>query len=204
MGTAGLVVVLFATRPYRDWISRASFATAYPALLLLVATLCIGPLNLLRKRRAAISNDLRRDVGIWAGCVGLAHSMVGQCVHLRGRPWLYYVYENRRKHLLLFRHDLFGFANFSGLVAALLLLALLATSNDASLRSLGTPRWKQLQRWNYLCFGLAAVHTMLYQISEGKVSSFVLLSGISIAWTVALQLIGYSKRKANRGAVHRA
>jgi methionine sulfoxide reductase heme-binding subunit len=198
VGTVFSFVVLFVTRPYPDWISRASFATAYPALFLLLATLCLGPLNLLRKKRNPSSSDLRRDVGIWAGTVGAMHAVIGQCVHLRGRPWLYYVYEHRLGHVLPFRHDLFGFANFSGLLAALVLLALLATSNDLCLKSFGTPRWKQLQRWNYLCFGLAAVHTILYQITEGKINSFVALGGISMLLTLALQLSGYMLRRQRR------
>ncbi len=197
-GSIVCVAVLFATRPYRDWLSRASFATAYPALLLLIGTLCIGPLNLLRKQRNPISSDIRRDVGIWAGCIGVLHAVIGQCVHLRGRPWLYYVYEHRLGHLLPVRHDLFGFANFSGLFAALVLLALLATSNDLSLRSLGTPRWKQLQRWNYIYFALAAIHTILYQISEGKMTGFVIVSGIGIVSTFVFQLSGYTMRRRKR------
>lgn len=201
IGTISSAAILYATRPYRDWISRASFATAYPALLLLLATLCIGPLNLLGKRRNPISSDLRRDVGIWAGILGLVHAVVGQCVHLRGRPWLYYVYEHRQAHLIPFRHDLFGFANFSGLVAALVLLALMATSNDFSLRWLGTPRWKQLQRWNYLCFGMAAIHTILYQTSEGKMTRFVVLGGIGIVSTLVLQLSGYKLRQQRPAAM---
>jgi sulfoxide reductase heme-binding subunit YedZ len=198
IATVASVAILFVTRPYKDWISRASFATAYPALLFLIATLCVGPLNLLRKQRNPISSDLRRDIGIWAGVIGLVHAVVGQCVHLRGRPWLYYVYDHRLPHLVPLRHDLFGFANFSGLLASLVLLALLATSNDLSLRSLGTPRWKQLQRWNYLCFGLTATHTILYQISERKMSSFVILGGIGIVLTLTLQLSGYTLRRQRR------
>jgi sulfoxide reductase heme-binding subunit YedZ len=198
VAAAGSIVLLFVTRPYKDWISRASFATAYPALLFLIVTLCVGPLNLLRKQRNPISSDFRRDVGIWAGVIGLTHAVVGQCVHLRGRPWLYYVYDHRLPHLIPLRHDLFGFANFSGLLASLLLLALLATSNDLSLRSLGTPRWKQLQRWNYVCFGLTAIHTTLYQISEGKLNSFVILGGIGMVLTLILQLTGYTLRRQSR------
>jgi len=96
--------------------------------------------------------------------LGFFRAAVGQSVRLRGRPWLYYIYENwQQKHLLPVRHDLFGLANFTGLIATLILLALLATSNDASLRKLGTPGWKQLQRWNYVCFALTAVHTFTYQ-----------------------------------------
>ena len=191
------VAILYATRPYRDWISRASFATAYPALILLSATLSIGPLNLLRGRRTPVSTDLRRDIGIWAGILGVTHAVVGQCVHLRGRPWLYYVYE-KKNHLVPLRHDLFGWANYTGLAGALLLLALFATSNDLSLRAMGTPQWKKLQRWNYACFALAAIHTLLYQRSEKLHGPFVTAAVFSISIALLLQLAGFYKRHAAR------
>lgn len=196
VATIACVMLLFATRPYRDWISRLSFATAYPALLLLIATLCMGPFNILRKRRNPISSDLRRDVGIWAGLIGILHAVIGQCVHMRGRPWLYYMYERRAEHLFPFRHDVFGVANYTGLLASLILLVLLASSNDLSLRALGTPGWKKLQQWNYLCFGLTAIHTALYQTTEGKLNTFVMASTLGVLLTVALQLAGVSRRRA--------
>ena len=76
---------------------------------------------------------------------------------MRGRPWLYYIYGPREVHAFPLRHDLFGFSNYTGLCSALLLLLLLATSNDNSLRVLGTPRWKQLQRWNYFAFAFGVL-----------------------------------------------
>ncbi len=97
IATAG-AVLLFVTRPRADVISRLSFATAYPALALLAVTLLIGPWTLLRKLPNPTSNDLRRDFGIWAGIVGVVHAAIGQCVHLRGRPWLYYVYGRQEHH----------------------------------------------------------------------------------------------------------
>ena len=45
----------------------------------------------------------------------------------------------------------------------LLLILLLATSNDFSLRRFGTHKWKQLQRWNYAVFALVAVHSFAFQ-----------------------------------------
>src|SRR6185437_13788538 len=60
-----VVLLLYFTRPYRDFWTKASFSTAYPALLLLFLTLIIGPLNILTRKRNPISSDLRRDVGIW-------------------------------------------------------------------------------------------------------------------------------------------
>ena len=113
------VLLLYITRPYRDVVTKISFATAYPALVLLAATLLIGPWNLLRGKRTPISSDWRRDVGIWAGIWGLVHTVIGQNVHLRGRPWLYYIYEPGKAHSFPLRHDLFGFANYTGLISAL-------------------------------------------------------------------------------------
>ena len=63
LGTAVSVVVLYITRSYRDVVTKISFATAYSALILLVATLLIGPWNLLRGNRVPISDDWCRDVG---------------------------------------------------------------------------------------------------------------------------------------------
>src|SRR5579863_618776 len=67
------VVALYSTRPYPDVISRASFATAYPALALLAATLLVGPWNVLRRKANPVSSDLRRDLGICAGILGILH-----------------------------------------------------------------------------------------------------------------------------------
>ena len=189
------VAILYLTRPYRDVLSRASFATAYPALLLLACTLLLGPWRLLRNKRNPISDDLRRDIGIWAGLLGILHAVVGQCVHLRGRPWLYYVYEAKSKHSFPLRHDLFGFANYTGAIATLVLLALLATSSDYALRAMGTPRWKQLQRYNYALFALTILHALAYQFIEKQKFPFVSIVATSIVVTIVLQALGYRRRK---------
>lgn len=187
------VAILYVTRPYKDVLTRMSFATAYPAIVLLCITLLTGPLNILRGRGNPVSSDLRRDIGIWAGILSLLHAAVGQCVHLRGRPWLYYVYGPTEKHVGL-RHDLFGFSNYTGAVATLVLIALFATSNDWSLRALGTPRWKSLQRWNYAVFLLAALHAFGYQGIEKQKMDWVGLMIVCVALTIAVQGAGFWKR----------
>jgi len=190
------VAILYGTRSYSDVLSRASFATAYPALVLLAATLLVGPWNLIRKQRNPVSSDFRRDLGIWAGILSVVHAAVGQCVHLRGRPWLYYIYDRRDHQAFPIRHDLFGLANYTGAFAALLLLALLATSNDYSLRALGTPHWKQLQRWNYAAFALTAVHSFGYQGIETQKASWVVTVILCVAITLSLQMAGFFRRRA--------
>jgi sulfoxide reductase heme-binding subunit YedZ len=191
------VAALYSTRPYKDVVMKASFATAYPALILLVVTLVIGPVNVLLRRRNPVSIDLRRDVGIWAGILALVHTVIGQDVHLRGRPWLYYVYQHPSRHLLPIRHDVFGLANYSGLFCTLLVLLLLATSNDYSLRRLGTRSWKKLQRWNYAAFALLAIHALAYEegIEHQKLPFLgTTLAGLGIA--LILQLSGFAQRRA--------
>ena len=195
IGSFVCVAALYATRPYKDVLTRASFATAYPAIVLLAATLLTGPWNWLRRVPNPVSSDLRRDLGIWAGILSLLHTAVGQCVHLRGRPWLYYVYGPQEHHHGL-RHDAFGFANFTGAASALLVLALLATSNDYSLRKLGTRGWKKLQRWNYAVFALAGVHALLYQEPvEHQQAPFVATVIVCLGFTVLLQVIVFLKRR---------
>lgn len=194
----GAAVLLYLTRAYSDVITRLSFATAYPALVLVGITLAIGPWRVLRKLPIQSSMDLRRDFGIWAGMLGVFHAVVGNFVHLRGRPWLYYIYENwQEKHLQPFRYDTFGIANYTGLIAALILLTLVATSNDVALRKLGTPGWKSLQRWVYGCFVLTAVHTYVYILSIKSVDvPWLIVATLTILITVAFQWIGYLRRRA--------
>jgi methionine sulfoxide reductase heme-binding subunit len=197
LATALVVFSLYVTRPYPDVITRLSFSTAYPALVLLVITLWIGPWNLLRRKRTPVSSDLRRDIGIWAGILGILHTGIGFCVHLRGRPWLYFVYQRSEGHTFPLRHDIFGFANYTGLIATVVLFLLFVTSNDYALRRLGTPRWKQLQRWNYVLFLFAFLHTVAYQTMEKQHASFVAAVAVCGAISLSLQALGYWRRQTN-------
>lgn len=188
------VAVLYFTRGRGDVISWLSFSTAYPALALIAITLLLGPLNLLRRKANPVSTDLRRDFGIWAGILSIVHAGIGQCVHLRGRPWLYYIYGPGEHHHGM-RHDAFGLANYTGALGILLIIVLFATSNDLSLRSLGTAKWKQLQRWNYVGFGLAAAHTIGYFVVEKQKIPYVSMAAVCIAVTIVLQMWGFAARR---------
>ena len=199
----GVTWVLAVTRPFSQVIPRLAFASAYPALVLMCLTLLLGPWKMFFGQRIQTSFDLRRDIGIWAGIMGLFHTGVGQFVHMAGKFWLYDLSPAWQKtHVQPFRHDIFGFSNDTGLIAAFMLLALLATSNDVSLRWLKTPGWKSLQRWNYGCFALTAAHTFGYQMGIGGGRGwFLVVSIASVAITLILQLIGWRRRVAERPAV---
>jgi sulfoxide reductase heme-binding subunit YedZ len=143
---------------------KLTVGMGYLSLLLIGVTLCIGPLNLwLQQRRHhnPVNIMLRRDTGIWAGITGLVHVVFGLMINARGdilsnfRRWTedgYEILVNRR-----------GLSNWIGLVATVVLLGLLLTSNTLMLRRLRGPRWKLLQRSNYVLVTLVLIHTVVYQ-----------------------------------------
>jgi sulfoxide reductase heme-binding subunit YedZ len=173
----------------RDFLSRLSIATAYAALALTGVALLLGPWNVIRSQSNPVSFDLRRDIGIWAGIFAVEHSALGLNVHLRGRMWLYFITEHGR-----WRTDAFGFGNYTGTVAALVFLLLLAISNDASLRKLGLPRWKVWQRMTYVAVVLTFVHGLLYQHIEARASGYRLAYIVTIASVAGIQLAGAVRR----------
>src|SRR6266571_3968188 len=138
---AAIICFAYAATPPPDVRHRLSMATAYAGLIFLAASLWLGPWNVLRRRPNPVSFDLRRDIGIWTGILAILHTIIGLTVHLRGRMWMYFL---KSLHRLKLQNTQFGFANFTGLGAALLFLMLLAISNDLSLRTLKTRRWKSL------------------------------------------------------------
>lgn len=175
---------------------RLSMASAYGSLVLLSATLMIGPWNWLRRRPNPVSSHFRRDIGIWAGVLAVVHMVVGLQVHLEGRFWQYFVWPDGTRHLLPIRLDAFGIANHAGLAAALIALLLLSLSNDASLRALGARRWKSLQRWNYAFALLAVGHGALYQAIEKRTAAFVASFAALALLTLAVQVAGIRAARA--------
>jgi sulfoxide reductase heme-binding subunit YedZ len=163
-------------------------ATAYAGLIFFAVSLWLGPWNVLRMRPNPVSFDLRRDVGIWTGILAIVHTAIGLTVHLRGRMWMYFF---KRLHPLSMQDTQFGFANFTGLAAALLFLMLLAISNDFSLRTLKANRWKSLQRWTYVAFVLTAAHGIAYQLIEKRHVLWVLVFALVMSAVTAGQIFGY-------------
>ena len=190
---AALMAAVASTLHTSDSLFRLSMASAYVALLFLCVALVLGPWNVLRGRPNPVSTDLRRDVGIWAAILGVVHVVVGLQVHMRGKIWLYFFYPSDQPHGVPLRHDPFGFANYAGLGATLILLLLLAISNDVSLRALGTRRWKALQRWNYANVSLVALHSVAYQFVEKRTLLFVVVFSVMILGVAAMQLAGVRK-----------
>ena len=193
-----MVIVFYLTRylTRSDFIwFKLSMASAYTALALLGATLATGPWNVLRSRPNPVSTDLRRDLGIWAGIVGLFHVAVGLQVHAGGDIWLYFFHPPAPERLVV-RLDPAGFSNHTGLIATLLLVILLALSNDYSLRSLGRTRWKTIHRSVYVALLLIVAHGALYQLLEKRILPFVVLFVAMVATVAAVQLAGVRRVRA--------
>jgi methionine sulfoxide reductase heme-binding subunit len=182
----------------RGWRFRQSIATAYTSLALLVFVLVVGPLNVVRRRPNPVSTNLRRDAAIWAGAVGLVHVVLGFQSHMKGKFWQYFVLPGDGGWLVRIRFDEFGFANFTGLGATLILILLLALSNDASLRSFGSQRWKALQRTSYGAIILVVAHGIVYQMMEERKLSFVLVNALLILIALAFQLAGFRRIRLMR------
>ncbi len=166
-----------------------SLATGYVGAALLAITLSLGAWKILRGRSNPVSTDLRRGIGIWCGVLSIVHVIIGLNVHMKS--WtLYFVTETGG-----WRTDFFGLANYTGLAATLVVLTLLATSNDFSFTDLKSKRWKAIQRWNYVFAALVALHAFLYIAVEKRIVPFVFIFGAFSVWTLIIQSIGFQKRR---------
>jgi sulfoxide reductase heme-binding subunit YedZ len=160
----------------------------YLSLLLTALSLIIGPLNLLVRRANPVNIDLRRDIGIWAALTAFLHVFGAFQVRMNGNIVLFFLRPSPSGYRLDFSR--FGISNDLGLLATLLLIALLVTSNDLSLRKLKGKRWKLLQRFNYLLAVLAFAHTYLYQMDGFQQRPFVVATLVGVAITLILQALG--------------
>src|SRR5687767_6648646 len=175
-------------------VQRLSVATAYVGLVLLAATLLVGPLRERMGRATPVSVSLRRDIGIWAAFGGLVHTVVGLQVHMRGEIVRYFVPDaaigGLTKSAIAFLA-----ANYAGVAATMLLVLLLAISNDVALRALGSARWKRIQRLNYLLFALVVAHGALYLVVDRASWALIVLFVVIVAATCQIQLEGRQSRE---------
>jgi sulfoxide reductase heme-binding subunit YedZ len=194
IGGASAVAVLTIAQSFTAPLqTRTSAATAYTALLLLAATLLIGPMKVALHRPTPLSIDLRRDLGIWAAIFATVHTLLAIDTPMRLDIGRVFALNPDRLGI-----DSPATANDVGLAATLLVLLLAALSNDRSIRLMGGSRWKSLQRLSYLLFALAIVHTILYDrlVQPGPFYELLMLGALMIVLT--LQINGWLERNARR------
>ena len=172
---------------------QISMATGYGSLFLMALSLMIGPWNVLRHRANPVSGYLRRDIGIWAGILAVAHVIAGLQVHNIGKMWLYFLLPPEEYSVFPVRLDRYGLTNYAGLFATVIFVMLLCLSNNASLRALGAKRWKFLQRWNYAAAALVCLHGAVNQFLEKRDPGFVLIFIIIVVVALTAQLAGFRR-----------
>jgi DMSO/TMAO reductase YedYZ heme-binding membrane subunit len=157
--------------------------------VLLALTLLIGPANLLLRRRTPVSTSLARDTGTWAAIVSLAHVIVGLKAHgYAGDLFNFVNYFFTADGAL--KTNSFGMGNWTGLAALVIVVGLLALSNDRSLRELKAKRWKNLQRMNYVLFVLVVLHAFFYGALLRMTSPFTVLLIVTVISVVVGQAVG--------------
>ena len=187
------ILGIFFLMEAKNIMFRVSMATAYASFALIGCSLALGPWNIFRNRPNPVHSDLRRDIGIWGGMLGIIHVVFGFQRHMGGKFWLYFFYPEKESHLIPLRYDTFGFANYTGLGSTLVLILLLALSNNVSLRKLGTQKWKSLQRWNYVNFLLIILHGAAYQFLVKRSIAWVAIFLFMVVVVVIFQAGGFSK-----------
>lgn len=161
VGAAGaaLIYVFWLTRPQWDPEMRMWKAVGDASLLLLYATVSIGPSTRLW-RKAAPLVPYRRELGVWFGLLALAHTflVVDGWARWDVRRFLGYEYIPQLDRLVRLESG-FGLANILGLVAIIMTIPLIATSTDWAMRTLGGSAWKFLHNATYVIFWLVVIHT---------------------------------------------
>lgn len=165
-------------------------ATGYIALAAVCITLIIGTFKLLQQRKNPVNLFIRRDIGIWAGITGIVHLVLGFGVYAGDAILPYYVRWTADGAVRPLT-TLFGFNNYTGTAAALILVVLLLTSNQLSLIWLKGKRWKALQRWNYGLAVLAFAHTLGYQQQTARADGFVQATVLLLLLALIVQGTGY-------------
>jgi sulfoxide reductase heme-binding subunit YedZ len=188
--------VFYFKWPHKDSITFITDTTGYIAIVLIVISLVIGTIKMLLNRETLISKDFRRDLGIIAGILALIHSLTGLFVHLRGKNWQYFL--NKTEHGYSIRLDTFGLANYFGVVSASIIILLLLTSNNYSIRNLGSDKWKNIQRLSYLMFILAIVHSVYYRIVMNNITLIYTLYLPLFIIVLIFQLIGIDMKMRER------
>ena len=165
-----LLLAFWASRPEWSPEMRLWRAVGDAAVVLLLASLAIGPLARL-SGSAGWLVAWRRQIGIWAAVLASAHSLLILDGWARWSVRRFLGYElvpqlGREARM----EPGFGLANLVGLVALVWLLILLATSSDRALRFLGPAAWKWVHQGAYVVFYLVLLHSAYFLFLHYTVS----------------------------------
>ncbi len=191
IGFAAAIAFVYPDRAIHAW----SLGTAYSAFFLVVWALCLGPLNVIRGDANPVHSPLRRDVGITAGLMATAHTVIGLQVHFGGQLSRYFL----PPPVMHKADEVFLAANWMGLMSTVLLIGLVIISNNPALRGLGLQTWKFLQRWAYPAAALMVLHGIAFQLLEKRSKPLIALVVLATVLVLGLQLKGRSIKLRSAG-----
>lgn len=160
---AGLLLLLF-------WFSRLEWDPEMrlwrtfgdTSLMLLAASLMLGPLVRLRPRLAPLL-PLRRELGIQFAVFATVHTVLILTGWVRWDLLRFLGYEYIEAAGRWVRLESgFGLANIAGVIALIWAIVLALTSSDVATRFLGPSAWKWLHTAAYTIFYLVVVHTAYF------------------------------------------
>lgn len=137
----------------------------HSALSLLLVTLCLSPLQRLRRWRGWLL--VRRQLGLWAFSYACLHMLVFAGLMIEWDAARFWVELERRPYVLI------------GSLALIGLLMLALTSNRYSMRRLGV-RWKTLHRLVYPILILALLHYLWVVRSDMAFWLLYALAGVAL------------------------
>ena len=129
------------------------------SIVLVAAAMSLGPVSRLW-RSTAVLLPYRRELGIYAVLLAFIHAtiiLIGW-VNLDLMRLVGFEFPPGLQRYVMVQHG-FAIANLIGVLALLYGLILAGTSNDRSLRWMGSSVWKFVQRGTYVLWWLSVVHT---------------------------------------------
>ncbi len=129
------------------------------SLVLVAFAMALGPMSRLWRRFTKIL-PYRRELGIYAVLLALVHSIIILIgwVDVDLMRLIGFEFHPGLERYVMVQQG-FGLANLIGVLALLYGAVLALTSNDLSLRWLGTPVWKFVQQGTYVLWWLSVLHT---------------------------------------------
>ena len=163
-----LLLVAWVAGEVSGALDRLSIVSAYLFLLSLGLVLLIGPWRAVLTGRATFNHTLRRDVAIWAAIAGFVHLIAGAMQSMTPEYLDIFITHAASPPPAAMREAFFLWATIVGFVIGILLIILLAVSNNRSVMWVGPRWWKRLHRLSYVVFVLTIVHGLGFQILESR------------------------------------
>ena len=163
---AGLVLAFAAVHAQWSPMHRWNRAFGDASLVLVALAMALGPLARLLRPASALM-PLRRETGIYACLLALVHGviiLVGWVQFDLMRLFGFEFHPGLGRYVMV--QPGFGLANAIGILALLIAAVLALTSNDLSMRRLGSSAWKVIQMGVLPLWWLVVAHTAYFMFAH--------------------------------------